>query len=214
VRTAAANGLAAHKGPQVTATLAKRLKHDRWSQPAKAAARSLGEHCGKVALKALTRAVRLRGLGIDHQALVSIAQCKPPYVVSYLTKLAVSRKQPTPLRRHAVALLPDDKLAAAQDTLLQAFLILRKQAARSYAAERVAAGIARKLGVVRSKKVGRVLADTLALEPSPMIRTAAALSLGRNCHPVAKDTLRRAAKSDRAPQVRAAAIQAQKNCQR
>ncbi|MBW2731401.1 MAG: HEAT repeat domain-containing protein [Deltaproteobacteria bacterium] len=205
VREEASMALRVHRQGKVTAALTQRLLNDRWPQVARKAAIALSGRCEKLTLTRMRQAVRKRGFGIDALALRNIVACQPKWLLIYLLRVAAEPRQPTSLRRLAVDVVPADLLKRHLRHIKRFFLNIRREALTSSAAEKVTATLAESMGRSRHLKMAPLLADALALDPSPLIRASAARALGYLCDAkVARPPLQRAVK-DPSPLVAGAA---------
>jgi HEAT repeat protein len=211
-RTTAALGLVRQKAnAAISRTLAKRMGVEHWPMAATAVAEALGHHCSPVGTKALKSAVWKAPRGVDTRALISMAQCNPPDLATYLLEMAKDTGWRAALRLRALTLLQPRLTARNVDGLLELFKELRGRAAPGSDDEAVASALTGKLARLRDKRAPEAVVDALVNDPRETIRAAAARALGRGCIRGAKAPLKRALK-DPSKTVRRVAKQVVKRC--
>ena len=179
---------------------------ERWGIVLGALADALGAHCTKRGVKALHETVRHgpRSYAVDRRALESLVRCRPRGLGPFMLAMAGDRRWRVAMRTTALSLL-DRKLALAHAAALVSLMDrLRRGAARYESDEQVAVAAAGALANLGGEQAAAALADALALEPIPTVRLAAALALGKVCHPSTRKTLEQTTKDAPAKVMQAA----------
>lgn len=216
VRRAAAEALASSilsVTPELDNALIGLMDHDAWSVVRRAVAASLGRACPRpAAATALLRAVEKdESLDVQRDSLSALARCQAPGLVDTLLALAQKAKATTPLRLHAISLVP--LVAAAADTprAIALFDELRKQAWGSEQALVLAGAAAVVLGQLGDDRAVAALTAAAKEGSFPTLQSAAVSALGALCPAEALPLIKRLQTSPER-QVSLAARRATKEC--